>query len=147
MKIEGPNKTQSAGSAKKSGSVSSGDATFGNMLAGEAEEAPAPAASQQIARIDSLLSIQGAESPTERAARRRMKKRGDDILDELEKIRIALLTGNLTVGHIIDIADVVASHREKVMDPEMTAILDEIDLRAQIEMAKMRVALDRRASA
>ena len=54
---------------------------------------------------------------------------------------MALLTGTLTVGHVIDIADVVASYREKVMDPELTAILDEIDLRTQIELAKMRVAL------
>ncbi|HPF78465.1 MAG TPA: flagellar assembly protein FliX [Alphaproteobacteria bacterium] len=39
-------------------------------------------------------------------------------------------------------ADVVASHREKINDPKLTALLDEIDLRAQIEIAKMRKAME-----
>ena len=56
---------------------------------------------------------------------------------------MAMLNGSLTVGHMIDIADVVASHREKITDPALTAIMDEIDLRAQVELAKMRVAMDR----
>ena len=60
----------------------------------------------------------------------------------LESIRIGLLTGTLTIGDVINIAVVVASHREKIMDPELTSILDEIDLRAQVEIAKMKMALD-----
>ena len=55
---------------------------------------------------------------------------------------VAMLTGGVTVGHMIDIADVIASHREKITDPGLTDIMDEIDLRAQVEMAKMRMALD-----
>ena len=71
-----------------------------------------------------------------------MRKRSNDLLDELDKIRMGMLNGTLTVGHMVDIADVVASHREKISDPTLTAIMDEIDLRAQVELAKMRVALD-----
>ena len=52
-----------------------------------------------------------------------------------------MLNGTLTVGHMIDIADIVASHREKIQDPKLTDIMDEIDLRAQVELAKMRVAM------
>jgi hypothetical protein len=43
---------------------------------------------------------------------------------------------------MIDIADVVASHRERLKDPMLSSLLDEIDLRAQIEIAKMQMALD-----
>jgi hypothetical protein len=50
------------------------------------------------------------------------------------------------IGSACDVADVVASHREKILDPELTAIMDEIDLRAQVELAKMRLSLDRRGS-
>ena len=95
-----------------------------------------------IARVDSLLSVQGAESPTERAARKRMVGRSEDILSELDRLKLSILTGGMTLGQVIDIADVVASHRERVSDPRLTAILDEIDLRAQIEIAKARKALD-----
>jgi hypothetical protein len=71
-----------------------------------------------------------------------MVGRADNLLALLDSIRMGLLGGGLTVGQVIDIADIVASHREKVTDPQLTAILDEIDLRAQIEIAKMRMALD-----
>ena len=71
-----------------------------------------------------------------------MRQRAMGLIDELEKIRNALTLGNITVGHLLNIADVVASHRERIDDPQMTAILDEIDLRAQIEIAKMRYSLD-----
>jgi hypothetical protein len=54
-----------------------------------------------------------------------------------------MLGGNLTVGHMIDIADIVASHREKITDPALTSLMDEIDLRAQVELAKMRISMDR----
>ena len=89
-----------------------------------------------------MLAVQAAEDPTQGAAKKRMRRRSDKILNELEKIRMAMLNGSLTVGHMIDVADVVASHREKIMDPALTGIMDEIDLRAQVELAKMRVALN-----
>jgi len=144
MKIEGPNKTGSTSSTKKSGGSSkSGSTAFSGLLGADESEAPAhAAAASSIAGIDSLLLAQEAEDPTERAARKRMHKRADDLLQELDKIKVGMLTGTLSVGNLIDIADVVASHRERLKDPMLTSLLDEIDLRAQIEIAKMRAALD-----
>lgn len=140
MKIEGPSKTSGTNASKKSGKVGS-DGSFEDFIASAPKGAGSAAPTRSIARVDALLSVQGAESPTERAARKRMQERGEDILKELDKLRHNLLTNNLTIGQVIDIADVVASHREKVVDPRLTAILDEIDLRAQIEMAKIQKAL------
>ncbi|HEU4837923.1 MAG TPA: flagellar assembly protein FliX [Micavibrio sp.] len=140
MKIEGPSKTQGANASKKGGKVGS-DGSFEDFIASAPKGAGSAAPTRSIARVDALLSVQGAESPTEHAARKRMQERGEDILKELDKLRHSLLMNNLTIGQVIDIADVVASHRERVVDPRLTAILDEIDLRAQIEMAKIQKAL------
>lgn len=143
MKIEGPSKSQGAGGTKKSGRVNS-DGSFEDFIAsapGGASAASGAAPTNSIARVDALLSVQGAESPTERAAKKRMQERGENILQELDKLRMGLLTGTMTVGQVVDIADVVASHRERILDPKLTAILDEIDLRAQIELAKVQKAL------
>jgi cysteine sulfinate desulfinase/cysteine desulfurase-like protein len=142
MKIEGPNRTSSASGTKGKGKASSADGSFGDLITGGAQEARSAAATHSIASIDSLLAAQSVEDPTARAARKRMQVRADNILTELENMRIALLTGTLTVGHVVDIADVVAAHREKIMDPRLHSILDEIDLRAQIEIAKLCKALD-----
>ena len=141
MKIQGPGSTQGP-SKSKDKKVSQSDASFGDFIAKEAPSAAGTKDTQSIAQVDALLAIQGAEDPTAGASKKRMRQRADQILDELDQIRMAMLGGTLTVGHMIDIADVVASHREKIMDPALTGIMDEIDLRAQVELAKMRCALD-----
>ncbi len=144
MKISGPNETQKAGAAKKTGKAGSTSGTsFSGLL--ETDETTEPsytASANVISRVDVLLAAQGSEDPAERASRGKMKKRADDILHQLEKIRLGMLTGGLSVGNLIDIADVVAAHRERIGDPQLAGILDEIDLRAQIEIAKMRMALE-----
>ncbi len=141
MKIEGPSKTQKSSKTGKSSKAGKADGTFGDMVAGAAQETSAAAATQSIAKVDSLLAVQGVGSATDRAAKRRMHDRGEKVIRQLDHLRLGILTGNLTLGQVIDIADVVASHRESINDPKMTAVLDEIDLRAQIEIAKMRKGL------
>jgi len=146
MKVSGPGKTQGPSKTKKSSDSSATDGSFGAMMSGGAEQAATTNTTQSIAQVDALLAIQGAEDPTQGASRKRMRHRAGQILDTLDGLRDSLLGGTLTVGHMIDVADVVASHREKVTDPELTGIMDEIDLRAQVELAKMRVAMDKEAA-
>lgn len=144
MKVEGPRGPQQSGKTGKAGSVSPGDASAFRGLMGtdEAFETAPATTTQQIAALDVLLAVQGVEDPLAKAARKRATLRSSDLLKGLERIRTGMLAGTLTVGHMIDIADVVASHRERIHDPELTGLLDEIDLRAQVEIAKMRRALD-----
>lgn len=142
MKVEGPGRAQGASGTKKSGRAGQADSNFSDFVTSGTAQTESVKTTQSIGTVDSLLALQGAEDPTARAARRRMKERAGHIIGELEKVRIGMLTGNLTVGHMIDIADVIASHREKIADPALTDIMDEIDLRAQVELAKMRMALD-----
>ena len=144
MKISGPDKTNKTSGAKKTGGASSSGSTkFSGLLSvDETEETVHTSGAGAIARLDSLLAAQGAEDPAEKASKGRMRKRADSVLRGLDKIRLGILTGNISVGNLIDVADVVASHRERIQDPQLAAILDEIDLRAQIEIAKMRMALD-----
>lgn len=148
MKIQGPGRTQAPSKTGKKGKTSDGGSeNFSDLVATDKQEGVSGAQTQSIAQVDALLAVQGAEDPTEGAARKRMRERASDILDGLENLRMAMLNGDLTVGHMVDIADVVASHREQVTDPALTSIMDEIDLRAQVELAKMRVALDKQESA
>lgn len=142
MKVQGPGGVNKSSETKKKSKVSEDGGSFSDMVSGGAPEAAPTKATQSIAHVDALLAVQAAEDPTARAARQRMRGRALSVLDELDKLRMAMLGGDLTVGHIIDIADVVASHRERITDPALTGIMDEIDLRAQVELAKLRVALD-----
>ncbi len=147
MKVQGPGVAKPSSKTGKSGKAQAADGSFGDYVSAETTETAATSTTQSIAQVDALLAIQGAEDPTERAARQRARSRAGNILDALDKIRMAMLNGTLTLGHMIDIADVVAAHREKIADPALTAIMDEIDLRAQVELAKMRMAADGQDSA
>lgn len=142
MKIEGPGSARGTDGAKKSSKTAKGDSHFGDFVTTGPASNEGVKTTQSIGSVDSLLALQGADDPTAQSSKKRMKQRAGVILGELEKLRVAMLTGNVTVGHMIDIADVIASHREKIIDPGLTAIMDEIDLRAQVELAKMRMALD-----
>ncbi|MGH1399280.1 MAG: flagellar assembly protein FliX [Alphaproteobacteria bacterium] len=151
MKIQGGSKTGGVNKAKKAeskGDAGLGDGGFDALIAShgaaETSSAAATGASQSIAQVDALLAVQEVEDPTQGAAKKRMRKRSTKILDMLDGLRDQMLGGGLTLGHMIDIADVVASHREQITDPTLTGIMDEIDLRAQVELAKMRVALEAR---
>jgi len=152
MKVSGPGPTRPTPGKGKVGDKNKdkGGQSFeisGGEEASASENAAPINTTQQIAYVDTLLAVQGAEDPAQKASKGRMRQRAMGLIDELEKIRNALTLGNITVGHLLNIADVVASHRERIDDPQMTAILDEIDLRAQIEIAKMRYSLDRQESA
>ena len=142
MKVQGPGQAQGASSTKKSGKTAKSDSHFGDFIASGPSSAETVKTTQSIGTVDSLLALQGAEDPAAQSSRKRMKQRAGVILGELDKLRMAMLTGQVTVGHMVDIADVIASHREKISDPALTAIMDEVDLRAQVELAKMRMAME-----
>lgn len=145
MKVDGPGSSNATGKSKKKDKVSGGDSGFGSMVTDGVAKSDGAAVTHSIAKVDALLAVQEIEDPTAKAAKKRMITRSDGILQELDGLRMGLLTGDLTVGQVVDLADVVSSHREKITDPELTMLLDEIDLRAQIELAKVRIALDNQA--
>ena len=138
MKVEGPGRTSGTKSTSKAGSKKSGDGAFGGMISDTEEtEAQAPVSrTASIGALDTLLALQGAEGTSEEATKK-AKKRAGILLDRLEKIRIGLLTGELPSSALQQLAHTIASHREGMIDPRLAEILDEIDLRAQVELAKL----------
>jgi hypothetical protein len=59
------------------------------------------------------------------------------LLDRLDDLRLALLAGGLSPGQISELQRVVMSERALVDDPRLLAVLDQIDLRARVELAKL----------
>ena len=144
MKINGPKQTSGASATKKTSKAKPAESNdFGEfMSAGATQSSGSASAPQSITAVDALLAVQAVEDPTERAARKRMTLRAENVLKELDDLHMAMTCGQVSMSHMIDIADMVSTHREKVTDSKLAALLDEIDLRAQVELAKMRKALD-----
>ncbi|MCB1538892.1 MAG: flagellar assembly protein FliX [Rhodospirillales bacterium] len=142
MRIEGPNRSsdvKKSGKARKSGDVSS---SFGAFLDSDVEEADGPRGGAPVMGVGSLLAAQAAEDPTERKARKRMTARAGKVLDALEGVHRGLLSGQITAETLERVSASVAERREKIEDPALSDLLDQVDLRAQVEMAKMEMARD-----
>jgi hypothetical protein len=112
----------------------SGDEKFASALGGEPPAAP-PTSPPSVNSIDALLIVQ--ELPDALAGRRRAVQRGNSLLDRLDDLRLALLAGVLPRERLDDLARLARSVRETVEDPRLAEVLDEIDLRVAVELAKL----------
>ncbi|HEY1154315.1 MAG: flagellar assembly protein FliX [Xanthobacteraceae bacterium] len=132
MRIYGPNGTTlgtPAGSARRSGSSG-----FVLPDMGGATETRSATAPKATAGIDALLALQGIEDPTER--RKRSVQRGRGALDALDDLKIGLLSGSLDNAMVMRLRDAAANLKETSGDPGLDAVLSEIELRVEVELAK-----------
>ena len=90
-----------------------------------------------LSGVSTILALQAAPDSTERRARQRAVQRADAMLDELEQIRLGLLLGAIPRARLEQLAQMVRARREQLDDPKLIAILDEIELRAAVELAKL----------
>ena len=132
----GPSQVRKTGKADKAGSSS-----FANQLdeggepVDDAAQVDAPAA---VANVDALLAAQAVPGTLEEEVRKRLIRRGEDILDRLEELRHALLVGSVPKERLIQLAQMVRARRDTVGDPRLATLLDEIELRAEVELAKLQ---------
>jgi len=86
--------------------------------------------------VDALLAIQEVDDATTGEGNARGRQWGGEILDRLDGVRLGLLNGGIPVSELRSIADLVTRQRANVSDPALQEILDEIELRARVELAK-----------
>jgi len=142
MKVDGTSKSGKTQKSKKSGDAKkTGDSSFGNMIGGAdknqgASGTDGASSLSPAMALGALLTAQEAGDATSEEAKARARKRADEIFDCLEKIQMGLLVGGIKAGDLKDLAEVIAEHKMQDLDPDLAWIMDEIDLRAQVELAK-----------
>ncbi|MFO1187065.1 MAG: flagellar assembly protein FliX [Alphaproteobacteria bacterium] len=102
---------------------------------GEAPRAEAISGAQPLTSLDTLVVLQ--EAPNDREAKKRALKRASDMLDQLEQIRLDLLDGGVPAPRLEALVRLVRLQRDQVNDPRLAHVLDEIELRARVELAKL----------
>jgi hypothetical protein len=102
------------------------------------ERPGAAGASAPLATIDALLARQGEGDRNER--RRRTLQRGHDLLDGLDRLKAALLSGSVPTADLKAVAGRLAARREATGDPRLDELLAHIELRAEVELAKLGMA-------
>lgn len=140
MKISGVGPSRSS-STKKKDKATAADGEFAKHLRGSDEASGGRGGSESVSAVsglDSLLAMQSVDPEAGRdEGRRRAVRRGEDLLSMLDEIRHGLLLGHIPKDRLTELARTVRSKREAGVDPEVGAILDEIELRAEVELAKL----------
>jgi len=117
--------------AAKAGGASG--TTFAKTL-DESSDANASQAMSGTSSVSGVLGVQEIDDALAQASRGKL--RALDILDRLEDLRIELLSGAISREKLVMLTQVVSARRAQVTDPRLAEVLDEIDLRAQVELAK-----------
>lgn len=127
--VSGPRRTQSAGKG--------GEFAAQLREAAGVEEAAAVTESSAMVGVDSILLAQGVGDATEERQRRMARQYGEDLLDKLERIRREILAGEVSKDRLMNLAQAMRAHRARTTDPYLNSIIDEIELRAEVEIAKL----------
>lgn len=143
MKISQTGSSVSAGRSRKAGKAGQADAgdAFRKHIESEGASSPqAPVGAAPLAALSSLLAIQEAPDPT--TGRKRAVLHGDTLLDELRELQVGLVQGWVSEDKLRGLSRLLDRPRPAIDDSELNQVLDEIELRAAVELAK----LDRRSS-
>jgi hypothetical protein len=139
MKVTGPSGIGSSSGARPArGGGGDGFRIITPESAGGASQASSVAATQSVMGVDALLALQDVGSPLER--KRRAVRRASRILETLEHLKVALLEGDISGAELDRLRRAVRDERDQTEDPALEAVLDEIELRAAVEVAKLEQA-------
>ena len=135
MRIEKTRSGSPVGGSRKSGEGAD-KAAFSSALSSTSttSSAQAIAPSRGVSSVAALLALQGAEDPVEK--RRRAERRGRQLLESLDMLKVDLLSERDPKASLLKMKGLMDSAREDSMDPALESIIDQIELRIAVELAK-----------
>jgi len=141
MEIKGPGRIETAAGKRKP--PASG--TAGTFTVAEHSDSPAHivAGPGPIAALDSILMLQGMDDSTQ--GRSKGVAHAEQLLDLLDSVRDGLLAGEIPRATLNKLAAAVTRRHEAFADPKLQDVLDQIELRAHVELAKLE-QLDKRVA-
>ncbi len=122
---------------KEKSSASAEQFSLTEEISSAAVNSPAAANINPVGSIDAILAVQTISQEEEKASRNIL--RGKDLLNSLGEIRNAMLTGKISVHTVENIINRVKEEREIISDPALNEILDEIEVRVEVELAKLNI--------
>ena len=133
MRILAPNSTALA--RESQGAKRSASGSFQLDSADTAKPQGAIPTLRTVGGIDALVALQGFDDPAER--RRRAVGKGKSALDVLDQIKLGLLAGTLDPSNLNRLRVAAEQLKDRSGEPGLDEVLSEIELRVEVELAKM----------
>jgi hypothetical protein len=138
MKVDGPRPLDTIRTTRGRAPIAAAGSGFALDTASETRAAAAASGTASLSSVDALIALQEVPNPT--AGRAKAVRRGRDMLDVLEDLRDGMLTGSVPRSTLQRLLSLVNVEREEFVDPVLGGVLDEIELRARVELAKLNFA-------
>ncbi len=116
----------------------SGPAKAGGFAQALGSEKATPASLESAAplgALDALVALQEVDDPTQ--GRAKAQQRGEDLLERLDSLRMGLLLGRVSISELERLSQMVNRETAATADPRLREVLNEIELRAAVELAKL----------
>jgi class II flagellar assembly regulator FliX len=141
MEIKGPGRIETSAVKRKApAGTSAGGFTISEQGESHAQIVAGPG---PIAALDSILMLQGMDDSTQ--GKSKGLAHGEQLLDLLDSVRDGLLAGGIPRATLNKLAAAVTRRHEVFADPKLQDVLDQIELRAHVELAKLE-QLDQRVA-
>ena len=136
MKVDQTRRNSLAGVKRSSGSRGVASSDFDSLLISE-QKIDDVATTNRISSVDAVVALQDitGDNTDERGA----KNRANLILDKLEDIRMGLLMGQISKSNLEELSKILIVARENSIDANLLEIIEDIELRAKIELAKLEI--------
>lgn len=138
MEIKGTGPVGSAGIRRLTRGTATSSGTFQAADPVEQPRAQTISGPGPIAAVDTILTLQGFDDATD--GRSKGLAHGENLLDMLDQVRDGLLAGTIPRATLNRLATAVSRKPDFFVDPKLQSVLDEIDLRARVELAKLEMA-------
>ncbi len=136
MKVDQTRRNSLAGVKRASGKRGVVSSDFDTLLTSE-QKIDAVAATNRISSVEAVVALQ--EITGDNTDERGAKNRANLILDKLEDIRMGLLMGHIPKSNLEELSKILILARENSIDSNLLEIIEDIELRAKIELAKLEI--------
>lgn len=133
MRIESANRITNVAARSGVGKISTGG-TFTMADVAAPQKAARASSVVPVAPLDAILALQSIEDATS-GPRRKAVKRGSNLLDLLDGIKADLLVGGISLDRLEAMVEELSIFRDRT-EPGLDAVLDDIELRVRVELAK-----------
>jgi hypothetical protein len=89
-----------------------------------------------LSGIGSILAAQELSEDQDHSSSNQVIRFATDILDRLDEVQRDILVGNLSKDRLIKLAQQLRSRQKNISDPALLQIIKDIELRAEVELAK-----------
>lgn len=138
MEIKATGPSGPSGLRRVNRSAAQADGTFKAAETSEPTRAQTISGPGPLAAVETILTLQAFDDSTD--GRSKGLAHGEDLLDILDRIRDGLLAGSIPRVMLHHLASVISKKPDVFVDPKLQNVLDEIDLRARVELAKLEMA-------